>query len=82
KQEEAGVQLNAEQADWKDDTDDESKDHELEAHYMYMAQLQEVTSVQVDNSEPIFDESTRQPMAVPISTREPKQNVNQYVATS
>ncbi|GJW67665.1 retrovirus-related pol polyprotein from transposon TNT 1-94 [Tanacetum coccineum] len=35
KQEEAGVQLNAEQADWKDDTDDESDDQELEAHYMY-----------------------------------------------
>ncbi|GJV89400.1 hypothetical protein Tco_1533338 [Tanacetum coccineum] len=29
KQEEAGVQLNAEQADWKDDTDDESDDQEL-----------------------------------------------------
>ncbi|GKA59051.1 hypothetical protein Tco_0758364 [Tanacetum coccineum] len=42
KQEEAGVQLNAEQADWKDDTDDESDDQELEAHYMYMAQIQEV----------------------------------------
>nr|GEV18992.1 hypothetical protein [Tanacetum cinerariifolium] len=26
KQEEAGVQLNAKQADWKDDTDDESED--------------------------------------------------------
>nr|GEU43947.1 hypothetical protein [Tanacetum cinerariifolium] len=37
KQEEAGVQLNAEQADWKDDTDDENDDQELEAHYMYMA---------------------------------------------
>ncbi|GJR40796.1 retrovirus-related pol polyprotein from transposon TNT 1-94 [Tanacetum coccineum] len=37
KQEEVGVQLNAEQADWKDDTDDESDDQELEAHYMYMA---------------------------------------------
>ncbi|GJU74739.1 retrovirus-related pol polyprotein from transposon TNT 1-94 [Tanacetum coccineum] len=36
KQEETGVQLNAEQADWKDDTDDESDDQELEAHYMYM----------------------------------------------
>nr|GFB67644.1 Gag-Pol polyprotein [Tanacetum cinerariifolium] len=42
KQEEAGIQLNAEQADWRDDTnDDELKDQELEAHYMYMAQLQE-----------------------------------------
>ncbi|GJY94493.1 hypothetical protein Tco_0510854 [Tanacetum coccineum] len=41
---EAGVQLNAEQADWKDDTDDESNDKELAAHYMYMATaLQEVT---------------------------------------
>nr|GEY59216.1 hypothetical protein [Tanacetum cinerariifolium] len=35
KQEEAGIQLNAEQADWKDDTDDESDDQELEAHYIY-----------------------------------------------
>nr|GEW73625.1 hypothetical protein [Tanacetum cinerariifolium] len=26
KQEEAGIQLNAEQADWRDDTDDESED--------------------------------------------------------
>ncbi|GJR55673.1 retrovirus-related pol polyprotein from transposon TNT 1-94 [Tanacetum coccineum] len=56
KQEEARVQLNAEQADWKDDTDDESDDQELEAHYMYMAQLQEVTPDQVDNSGPIFDD--------------------------
>nr|GFD26881.1 hypothetical protein [Tanacetum cinerariifolium] len=42
KQEEAGFQLNAEQGDWRDDTDDESEDQELEAHYMYMAQIQEV----------------------------------------
>ncbi|GJV06804.1 hypothetical protein Tco_1344460 [Tanacetum coccineum] len=41
--EEAGFQLNSEQADWRDDTDDEPKDQELEAHYMYMAQIQEVT---------------------------------------
>nr|GEZ77694.1 Gag-Pol polyprotein [Tanacetum cinerariifolium] len=40
KQEEAGIQLNAEQANWRDDTDDELEDHELKAHYMYMAQLQ------------------------------------------
>ncbi|GJT88965.1 hypothetical protein Tco_1070682 [Tanacetum coccineum] len=31
--------LNAEQADWKDDTDDEPDDQELEAHYMYMTQI-------------------------------------------
>nr|GFD24929.1 hypothetical protein [Tanacetum cinerariifolium] len=40
KQDEGGIQLNAEQADWKDDTDDESDDQELEAHYMYMAKVQ------------------------------------------
>ncbi|GKA67972.1 hypothetical protein Tco_0767889 [Tanacetum coccineum] len=50
-----GVQLNAQQADWKDDTDDESDDQKLEAHYMYMAQIQEVTPDPIDNSGPIFD---------------------------
>ncbi|GKB38090.1 hypothetical protein Tco_0883032 [Tanacetum coccineum] len=34
KQEEARFQLNAEQADWMDDTDDEPNDQELEAHYI------------------------------------------------
>nr|GEW72831.1 hypothetical protein [Tanacetum cinerariifolium] len=42
KQEEVKFQLNAEQADWRDDTDDEPDDQELEAHYMYMAQIQEI----------------------------------------
>nr|GEY86134.1 hypothetical protein [Tanacetum cinerariifolium] len=55
KQEEAGFQLNAEQAGWRDDTDDEPNDQELEAHYMYVAQLQEVTPDAADNSGPIFD---------------------------
>nr|GEV58626.1 hypothetical protein [Tanacetum cinerariifolium] len=54
KQEEAGIQLNAEQADWRDETDDELEDQELEAHYMYMAQLQEVSPDAAD-SRPIFD---------------------------
>nr|GEZ82227.1 hypothetical protein [Tanacetum cinerariifolium] len=57
--EEAGIQLNAEQADWKDDTDDESDDQELEAHYMYMAKLQQV-SPDVDDSGPIFDKEPEQ----------------------
>nr|GEW90974.1 retrovirus-related Pol polyprotein from transposon TNT 1-94 [Tanacetum cinerariifolium] len=52
KQEEAGFQLNAEQADWKDDTDDETEDQELEAHYMYMAKLQE-ESISVNDTYPI-----------------------------
>nr|GFA50575.1 hypothetical protein [Tanacetum cinerariifolium] len=35
KQEEAGIQLNAEQANWRDDTDDdELEDQELEAYYI------------------------------------------------
>nr|GEW62448.1 hypothetical protein [Tanacetum cinerariifolium] len=55
KQEEAGFQFNAEQADWRDDTDDESEDQELEAHYMYMAQIQEVTPDVADDSRPIFN---------------------------
>ncbi|GJT08719.1 hypothetical protein Tco_0843181 [Tanacetum coccineum] len=55
KQEEVGVQLNAEQADWKDDTDVKSNNQKLEAHYMYMAQIQEVTPDPVDNSRLIFD---------------------------
>nr|GEV91966.1 hypothetical protein [Tanacetum cinerariifolium] len=54
KDEEAGIWLNAEQADWKDDTDDELDDQELEAHYMYMAKLQQVSPDDV-NSGPIFD---------------------------
>nr|GEX62359.1 hypothetical protein [Tanacetum cinerariifolium] len=54
KKEEAGIQLNAEQADWKDDTDDESDNQELEAHYMYMAKIQEVSPDAVDSG-PIFD---------------------------
>nr|GFD40847.1 hypothetical protein [Tanacetum cinerariifolium] len=54
KQEKARIQLNAEQTDWRDDTDDESEDQELEAHYMYMAQIQEV-SLDAADSGPIFD---------------------------
>nr|GFB95978.1 hypothetical protein [Tanacetum cinerariifolium] len=59
KQEEAGIQLNAEQVDWKDDTDDESDDQELEAHYMYTAKLQQV-SLDVNDSGPILDKEPKQ----------------------
>nr|GFC85344.1 hypothetical protein [Tanacetum cinerariifolium] len=57
--EEAGIQLNAEQADWKDDTDDESDDQELEAHYIYIAKVQEVSPDAVDSG-PIFDTEPEQ----------------------
>nr|GEW62142.1 hypothetical protein [Tanacetum cinerariifolium] len=43
------------QADWRDDTDDdELEDQKLEAHYMYMAQLQKVFLDAADSG-PIFD---------------------------
>ncbi|GKF57612.1 hypothetical protein Tco_0171149 [Tanacetum coccineum] len=41
-QDSKGVPLSAEQGDWLADTDDEPDEQELEAHYMYMAKIQEV----------------------------------------
>nr|GEY49830.1 retrovirus-related Pol polyprotein from transposon TNT 1-94 [Tanacetum cinerariifolium] len=55
KQEEARIQLSAEQIYWRDDTDDELEDQELEAYYLYMAQIQKVIPDVVDNSRPIFN---------------------------
>ncbi|GJZ26823.1 retrovirus-related pol polyprotein from transposon TNT 1-94 [Tanacetum coccineum] len=43
KQAEQGVPLQAEQADWLKDTDEEIDEQELEAHYSYMAKIQEVS---------------------------------------
>nr|GFA11357.1 hypothetical protein [Tanacetum cinerariifolium] len=60
KQEEAVIQMNVEQADWRDDTDDdELENQELEAHYMYMAQLQQVSPDATD-SVPIFHDEPLQ----------------------
>ncbi|GJT31668.1 retrovirus-related pol polyprotein from transposon TNT 1-94 [Tanacetum coccineum] len=42
KQAEHGVPLQAEQADWLADTDEEIDEQELEAHYSFMAKIQEV----------------------------------------
>ncbi|GJX61503.1 retrovirus-related pol polyprotein from transposon TNT 1-94 [Tanacetum coccineum] len=42
----------AEQADWLEDTDEEVDEQELEAHYMYMAKIQEVPTI---DSGPSFD---------------------------
>nr|GEX57366.1 hypothetical protein [Tanacetum cinerariifolium] len=42
KQAEKGVPLQAEQYDWLADTDEEIDEHELEAHYRYMAKIQKV----------------------------------------
>nr|GEX92444.1 hypothetical protein [Tanacetum cinerariifolium] len=49
------VRKNVEQVDWRDDTNDEPEDRELEAHYLYMAQIQEVTPDATDNFGSIFD---------------------------
>nr|GEV41277.1 copia protein [Tanacetum cinerariifolium] len=49
------INRDTEQADWRDDTDDESKDQELKAHYLYIAQIQKVTLDAVNNSGHIFD---------------------------
>nr|GFC17139.1 hypothetical protein [Tanacetum cinerariifolium] len=50
-----GARETVEQADWRDDTDDESEDQELEAHCMYMAQIQEVIPDAADNFGPNYD---------------------------
>nr|GFB94565.1 hypothetical protein [Tanacetum cinerariifolium] len=42
KQAEQGVPLQAEQYDWLAETDEEVNEQELEAHYCYMAKIQEV----------------------------------------
>ncbi|GJV61220.1 retrovirus-related pol polyprotein from transposon TNT 1-94 [Tanacetum coccineum] len=42
KQAEQGVPLQAEQADWLADTDEEIDEQELEAHYSFMAKIQEL----------------------------------------
>nr|GEV03265.1 hypothetical protein [Tanacetum cinerariifolium] len=53
KQAEHGVLLQAEQYDWLADTDEEVDEQELEAHYSYMAKIQEVpTADSGTDSEP------------------------------
>ncbi|GJY43205.1 hypothetical protein Tco_0431418 [Tanacetum coccineum] len=54
----AGARENVEQVDWKDETDDESDEHELEAHYMYMATLQEEhgdSNITIDSFDICYD---------------------------
>nr|GEX15212.1 retrovirus-related Pol polyprotein from transposon TNT 1-94 [Tanacetum cinerariifolium] len=54
KQAEQGVPLHAKQYDWLADTDEEVEEQELEAHYSYMAKIQEVpTADTCTDSEPV-----------------------------
>nr|GEZ57337.1 hypothetical protein [Tanacetum cinerariifolium] len=50
-----GAKETVEQVNWKDDIDDKPDDQELEAHYMYMAQIQKANPDVADNSIPIFN---------------------------
>nr|GEZ67734.1 hypothetical protein [Tanacetum cinerariifolium] len=55
------VRIHAEEEIQEDpDLSFQHKDQELEAHYMYMAQIQEDTPDAADNSRPIFDTKTLQ----------------------
>ncbi|GJS49735.1 hypothetical protein Tco_0599856 [Tanacetum coccineum] len=58
KQEEAGMQLSVEQQDWILDLDKEPTYQELEAHYWYMAKIQEVISAADEATRPIFDKES------------------------
>nr|GEZ57631.1 hypothetical protein [Tanacetum cinerariifolium] len=54
KQDKQGVPLQAKQYDWLADTDEEVDEQELEAHYSYMAKIQEVTTADSGtDSEPV-----------------------------
>nr|GEW32238.1 hypothetical protein [Tanacetum cinerariifolium] len=54
KQAEKGVPLQDEQYDWLEDTDEENDEQELEAHYSYMANIQEVPTADIGtDSEPL-----------------------------
>ncbi|GJT06423.1 retrovirus-related pol polyprotein from transposon TNT 1-94 [Tanacetum coccineum] len=54
KQAEKGVTLQAKQYDWLADTDEEIDEQELEAHYSYMAKIQEVPTADLGTvSEPL-----------------------------
>ncbi|GKG03553.1 hypothetical protein Tco_0311189, partial [Tanacetum coccineum] len=50
KQAEQGVPLQAEQANWLENTDEEIDEQELEAHYSYMAKIQEVSPEEESSS--------------------------------
>ncbi|GJU97122.1 retrovirus-related pol polyprotein from transposon TNT 1-94 [Tanacetum coccineum] len=54
KQADKGVLLQADQSDWLAETNEEIDEQELEAHYSYMAKIQEVPNADSDtNSEPL-----------------------------
>ncbi|GJX21926.1 retrovirus-related pol polyprotein from transposon TNT 1-94 [Tanacetum coccineum] len=67
-----GCPLQAEQADWLEDTDEEIDEQELEAHYSYMEKIQEVS--------PEESSSTGQPLEQLIVTLLYGENKNDFKA--
>nr|GEX53177.1 hypothetical protein [Tanacetum cinerariifolium] len=55
KQESKCIPLSVEQDEWLQDTYEEPNEQELEAHYMYMAKIQEVLHAIDDTLEPTYD---------------------------
>ncbi|GKC97652.1 hypothetical protein Tco_1167927 [Tanacetum coccineum] len=51
KQAEQGVPLQAEQANWLEDTDEEIDEQEFEAHYSYMAKIQKVSPAELSSTD-------------------------------
>ncbi|GJT85872.1 hypothetical protein Tco_1067589 [Tanacetum coccineum] len=67
----------------RDDIDDELEDQELEAHYMYMAKIQEVSLDAVDNSRPVFDTEPLQKQPESVNDTYPdKQGDNNIILDS
>ncbi|GJS20560.1 hypothetical protein Tco_0449192 [Tanacetum coccineum] len=60
------------QQDWVQDTDEELEDRELEAHYVYMAKIQEATLVVDEDTGPIFDKE-------PLEKVHPNDDYNVFV---
>ncbi|GJT14429.1 retrovirus-related pol polyprotein from transposon TNT 1-94 [Tanacetum coccineum] len=85
---EAGDSVDAEQAEWKDETDDESVEQNLDKHSYMLHGNRNQECVLNDNHDLCVlhyingvNSRTRQLMVVPIRTSKPKNNVNQSVAT-
>ncbi|GJZ04146.1 hypothetical protein Tco_0537421 [Tanacetum coccineum] len=56
KQAKQGVPLQAEQTDWLADTDEEINEQELEAHYSFMAKIQEVLLGESSSTEQLLEQ--------------------------
>nr|GEY21631.1 hypothetical protein [Tanacetum cinerariifolium] len=83
KQAEKGVPLQAEQSDWLADTDEEIDEKELEAHYSYMAKIQEVPTADLGtDSEPLEQTQKQSKKANTSLTHEVEQCKSILVETS